>query len=289
MSADRHAVAYPGRRPALGRAATIAGLSLAAVLFLLPIAWWASSATRGSAALQPGGSLLDVWIPDRFALFDNLEHAFHLYPMHTFLLNSVLVASVVTVCEVLLSAGAGYAFAKLRFAGREVLFRVLMALLLVPQIVLVIPLFELIADAGLTNTYAALIVPFLVTPFGVFMMRQFMLAIPSAYLEAARLEGAGELRIFASIVLPMARNACLTLGIFTFLLQWDSLLWPLIATSEEARYTLPVGVSLLQTNVQVPYNAIYAVTLLFSLPVLLVYLFMQRQFMRSMAMSGLKG
>lgn len=276
-------------RQKLAAAGTVLLLGAIAILFLLPIVWWAASATSGSPALEPGGSLLDVWVPEEFALLDNLRRAFDLYPMHRFFINSVLVASTVTLAEVSLSSMAGYAFAKLRFPARDLLFKVLMALLLVPQIVLVIPLFELAADAKLTNTLAALVVPFLVTPFGVFMMRQFMQGIPSAYIEAARVEGAGELRVFFAVVLPLARNACLTLAIFTFLLQWDSLLWPLIATSEQDTYTLPVGVSLLQTNVQVPYNAIYAVTLLFSLPVLVLYLVLQRQFMRSMAMTGLKG
>jgi multiple sugar transport system permease protein len=119
-------------------------------------------------------------------------------------------------------------------------------------------------------------------------MRQFMYGVPDDYLEAARVEGAGEFRIFFQIVMPIMKNALATLGIVTFLMQWDSLLWPLVATSRNDMYTLSVGISLLQTNVQVPYNAIYAATLLFSIPVVVVYLFFQNQVIKSMALTGVK-
>lgn len=264
-------------------------LAIVALLFLLPIAWWLVVAVNDTAALNPTASLAEIWFPDPSGIWTNLAQAFSLYPMHQFFFNSILVATVVAICEVALAALGGYAFAKLRFPGREAIFRTIIALLLVPQVVLVVPLFALGAQTGMLNSYLALIIPFIVTPFGIFMMRQFMSDVPDAYVEAARLDGASEFRIFWTIVLPGARNACLTLGIFTFVLQWDSLLWPLIATSDQAFYTLPVGVALLQTNVQVPFNAIYAVTLLFSLPILIAYVFMQRLFMRSMAMTGLKG
>lgn len=264
-------------------------LAVTAFLFLLPIAWWVVAAMNDTAAMDPAATLAELWIPDPGGFWTNLAEAFDLYPMGRFFFNSIAVAAVVAVCEVGLSALGGYAFAKMSFPGRNAIFTTIIALLLVPQIVIVVPLFALGAATGTLNTYIALIVPFIVTPFGIFMMRQFMSDVPDAYIEAARLDGASEFRIFLSVVLPTARNACLTLGIFTFVLQWDSLLWPLIATSDQTYFTLPVGVALLQTNVQVPYNAIYAVTLLFSLPILIAYVFMQRLFMRSMAMAGLKG
>jgi multiple sugar transport system permease protein len=264
-------------------------LGLTAVVVCLPVLWWVSFALSDNASLEPGGSLLDVWLPDGFHLVENVRTALDLYPFDRFFVNSLIVAAVVTVADVFLSALAGYAFAKLEFRGRDLLFALVISLLMVPQIVLVVPLFELAVDLGVTNTYWALVLPFLVSPLGVFLMRQFMLAIPDAYIESARSEGAGELRIFATIALPLARNALLTLAIFTFLLQWDSLLWPLIAVNEQSRFTLPVGVSLLQTNVQVPYNAIYAITLVVSVPMIVLYAFFQRQFMRSVALTGIRG
>lgn len=276
-----------GRTPARALIACVLGLT--AVVFCLPLLWWVSFAFSDNASLEPGGSILDVWLPDGFHLFENVQTALDLYPFDRFFLNSLVVAAVVTIADVFLSALAGYAFAKLEFRGRDLLFGLVISLLMVPQIVLVVPLFELAVDLQLTNTYWVLIMPFLVSPLGVFLMRQFMLGVPDAYIESARSEGAGELRIFATIALPLARNALLTLAIFTFLLQWDSLLWPLIAVNDQNLLTLPVGVSLLQTNVQVPYNAIYAITLVLSLPMIVLYLFFQRQFMRSVALTGIRG
>ena len=269
------------------RIAIMTALTLVAVLFLLPIAWWVSYAVRGTAGLV-SKPLIDTWIPSEFQFLENLATAFDLYPLETFFVNSVLVSGAVTVAEVLLASMAGYAFARFRFPGRDLLFILVLAMLMVPQIVLIIPLFELMVGLQIANTLPALAIPFLVSPFGIFLMRQFMGTIPREYFEAARVEGAGEFRIFATIALPLTRNAALTLAIFTFLLQFDSLLWPLVATSNQASYTLAVGVSLLQTNVQVPYNAIYAATLAFSLPVLLLYLVLQRQFMRGLSFGGLK-
>jgi multiple sugar transport system permease protein len=282
MSASR-----PGR--AGTRLFLVAVLALVAFVVLLPVLWWISFALSDNASHEPGGSLVDVWLPDGFHLIENVRTALELYPFDRFFVNSLIVAAVVTVADVFLAALAGYAFAKLEFPGRTALFALVISLLMVPQIVVVVPLFELAVDLGLTNSYWILVLPFLVSPLGVFLMRQFMLSIPDAYIESARSEGAGEFRIFATIALPLARNALLTLAIFTFLLQWDSLLWPLIAVNEQSYLTLPVGISLLQTNVQVPYNAIYAITLVVSVPMIVLYIIFQRQFMRSMAFVGIRG
>jgi len=278
----------PQTRTSVYTGLSVIFLGILAVLFLLPILWWISFAVKGSAAISPQPTLWATWIPDQFLFIQNLEYAFSLYPLGKFFLNSFIVASIVTFFELLLASMSGYAFAKYAFRGRDLIFKVVLLLLMIPQIVLIIPIFEIFVTLKLTNTYTALALPFVVTPFGIFMMRQFMYGIPDDYLEAARVEGAGEFRIFLQIVLPMMKNALATLGILTFLMQWDSLLWPLIATSRNDMYTLSVGISLLQTNVQVPYNAIYAATLLFSIPVILVYLFFQNQVIKSMALTGVK-
>ncbi len=157
-----------------------------------------------------------------------------------------------------------------------------------PQLVLVIPLFQLIAALDWVNTYQALILPYIVTPFGVFMMRQLLQHIPRSLLEAARIDGASELQIFLRIVVPLSRNAMLTLGIFTFFLQFDNLLWPLIAATDEEMHTLPVGFQAMNTNIATPYNALFAVTLVVSIPFVIVYLFAQRRIMESFATSGLR-
>ena len=231
----------------------------------------------------------ELWIPNEFLLVDNLRTAFKLYPMGRFFLNSMIVASLVTICELFIASLAGFSFAKYRFKGKKYVFPAILSLLMIPQVVLVIPLFEVVVGLDMVNTYRALILPFLVTPFGIFMMRQFCYSIPNDYIEAARVEGVGELIIYLRIVIPLISSAFALLGIFTFLRQWDMLLWPLITLSKQAMYTLAVGVSLLQTNVQVPYNALYAVTLLFSIPVIIVYLLFQRLIIESLTMSGIKG
>jgi multiple sugar transport system permease protein len=263
-------------------------LGVMAVLFILPLLWWMSSAVRSTASIPVGLSLVDTWWPGEFRFFENLETAFDLYPMGRFFLNTIIVATIVTIGEVLIASMAGYGFAKFRFRGRGLAFAAILLFLLVPQIVVVVPLFQLMASLGLVNTYPALIVPFLVTPLGIFMMRQFMLEIPNEYMEAARIDGAGEWRTYRAVILPLARNALITLALFTFVFQWDALLWPLIVSSREDVYTLNVGVSLLQANVQTPYNSIFAVTLLFSIPMIVLFFALQRQITDAVSAGGIK-
>jgi multiple sugar transport system permease protein len=264
-------------------------LLVLAALFLLPALWWFSSAIRQSASIPVGVSLWEAWIPRDFRFFSNVSQAFQLYPMGRFFVNSIIVATVVTVGELFFASMAGYGLAKFRFVGRRAVFFGVMVFLLVPQIVLVVPLFEMAAQMGLVNSYPALIGPFLVTPLGVFMMRQFMEDIPDELLDAARVDGASEWWIYLRVVLPLSRNALISLAVFAFLLQWDALLWPLVALSRSDMYTLNVGVSLLQTNVQTPYNAIFAVTFLFSLPIVVLYFIVQRHVIESLATGGIKG
>jgi multiple sugar transport system permease protein len=263
-------------------------LVVMAILFLLPVLWWISTAVRSTPSIPVGVSLVDVWWPGEFRFFENLETAFDRYPMVTFFINTIIVATVVTLGEVLIASMAGYGLAKFRFLGRNVAFAAILAFLLVPQIVVVVPLFQLVASLGFVNTYPALIVPFLVTPLGIFMMRQFMAEIPNEYQESARIDGASEWRIYRSVILPLARNGLIALAVFTFIFQWDALLWPLIVSSREEMYTLNVGVSLLQANVQTPYNTIFAVTLLFSIPVIVLWFAVQRQINDAVSAGGIK-
>lgn len=260
-----------------------------AVLFLLPALWWVSLALRQTASIPVDVSLWDVWIPNNFHFFDNVAEAFSLYPMGRFFVNSMIVATTVTIGEVIFASMAGFALAKYQFIGHRVVFAAVMVFLLVPQIVVVIPLFNLAASLGMVNSYPGLIVPFLVTPLGIFLMRQMMQDIPDELLEAARVDGANEIWIYRRVVLPLARNGLITLAVFSFLFQWDALLWPLVILSRNEMYTLNLGVSLLQTNVQTPYNAIFAVTLLFSLPVMVLYFILQRRVVESLTADAVKG
>jgi multiple sugar transport system permease protein len=257
-------------------------------LMMLPLLWWLSLAFQDTAGLRAPGSLAETWLPDGFHLLDNMREALELVPVERLLFNSVVVVTAITILEVTLATLAGYALAQLDFPGRGWVFATVVLLLSVPQLVLVIPLFRLIAALDLVNTFQALILPYVVTPFGIFMMRQLLLRLPRSLLEAARIDGAGELRIFLTIVVPLSRNAMITLAIFTFFLQFDNLLWPLIAATDEEMHTLPVGLQAMFTNIATPYNALFAVTLVVSLPFILVFLLAQRRIMESFATSGLR-
>lgn len=203
--------------------------------------------------------------------------------------NSVVVAVLTTAGNLLFCAAAGYALAKLRFAGRGVLFAVVLGTIMVPSIVTLVPLFVLASNLGLVNTYAGLVLPFLAQAFGVFLMRQFMLSIPEDLLEAARIDGAGELRIFWRIVLPLCRPALATLGILTFLASWNNFLWPLVAATTEDRYTLPVALALYSVGQnRARYDLLLAGSVLIVVPVLIVFVLLQRHFVRGIATTGLK-
>ena len=264
------------------------GLVLLTALMLLPLLWWVSLAFQDTAGLRAPTSLAATWIPDGLYLFDNLERAMGLMSLERLVLNSLIVTISITVLEVTLATLAGYALAHIQFRARRGVFLGVVILLSVPQLVLVIPLFQLIAALDWVNTYQALILPYVVTPFGIFMMRQLLLHLPRSLLDAARIDGASELRIFLRIVVPLSRNAMLTLAIFTFFLQFDNLLWPLIAATDEEMHTLPVGFQAMNTNIATPYNALFAVTLVVSVPLVLVYLLAQRRIMESFATSGLR-
>jgi multiple sugar transport system permease protein len=290
---ERHPVQTRRRvtRPVRGLADTtllLFGLGLLALLFLLPVLWWVSLAFQDTAGLRAPGSLAETWIPDGFHLLDNVATAMEHMDVQRVVLNSIVVTTSITILEVTLATLAGYGLAHVPLPGRRILFIGVVVLLSVPQLVLVIPLFRLIAALDWVNTYPGLILPFIVTPFGIFLMRQLILHIPASLLEAARIDGASELAIFLRIVVPLSRNAMLTLGIFTFFLQFDNLLWPLIAATDEEMHTLPVGLQAMNTNIATPWNALFAIALVVSLPFILVYLLAQRRIMDSFATSGLR-
>jgi multiple sugar transport system permease protein len=183
----------------------------------------------------------------------------------------------------------GYALAMLEFRGRRALFLVVMGTLLVPGVVTFVPLFVLVTNLGLTNTLPGLILPFLVSPFGVFLMRQFISGLPRDLLDAGRVDGAGELRIFARIFLPLCGPALATLGILTFLGSWNNFLWPLVVAQEENRYTLPVALALYakgQNSTQ--YGLLLAGATVVVIPILLLFLAFQRRVIEGIATTGIK-
>ena len=260
-------------------------LVLGAVLALFPLAWMvlASLMPTGQATQLPVRVLPD---PPTMAQYTTL---FERLAMGRYLLNSLLVATLVTGASLLVNALAGYAFAKLRFAGRERLFSLLLALLVVPAQVTMLPLFLMLREMHLVNTYAGVAIPGLASVFGIFLIRQYALSIPDELLDAARMDGASELRTFRSIVLPVLMPILVTLGIFTFMATWNDFLWPLIILSDDARYTLPVALAGLSGEHVQDIELMMAGAVVTVLPVMVVFLFLQRYYLQGIMLGSVKG
>jgi len=199
------------------------------------------------------------------------------------------VATLTTLIAVLLNPLAGYAFAKLRFAGREPVFRVLLAALVIPAQVAMMPLFLMLKQVGLVNTDAAAIVPGMAGIFGIFLVRQYARSIPDELLEAARVDGAGEFRIFFQIVLPALKPILVTLAIFSFLAAWNDFMWPLIVLSDADLYTLPVALASLSREHVQDNELMMAGSVVTVLPVLVLFLVLQRYYMQGLLVGSVKG
>jgi multiple sugar transport system permease protein len=203
--------------------------------------------------------------------------------------SSALIALIVTCGSVLFSSMAGYAFAKLKFRGRERLFGFLLIGLVIPPQVGMLPLFLLMKQLHLVNTYWGVIIPSLATVFGIFLIRQFMLSVPQELLEAARIDGAGELRIYWSIVLPLARPILATLATFMFMSTWNDFMWPLIILSDQAHHTLPVAIANLVGEHVQDVELMMASSVVTVLPVLLLFLVLQRYYIAGLMAGSVKG
>ncbi|MCL5109307.1 MAG: carbohydrate ABC transporter permease [Chloroflexi bacterium] len=255
------------------------------VISLMPFIWMLST------ALKEGPEILVVppdLIPKRLA-WENFAAVMEKAPFLRFYLNSLIQGIAATFSTVLIAAMMGYAFAKYRFRGRDLLFLMVLSSLMLPEIVRIIPVYLMITDWGWQDSYTALIVPELVTGFAVFLMRQFILGVPDELLDAARIDGASELRIWGQIVLPLCTPALAALTIFRFNHNWDNFLWPLVVIQRPDMRTVPLGLAILQGDYQtVAYHHAMAATLIAILPVVIVFLLLQRQFIRGIALTGLR-
>ncbi|MEU0288144.1 carbohydrate ABC transporter permease [Streptomyces sp. NPDC006147] len=262
--------------------------SLGLLVTAAPFLWMALSAfkTRRDLTASP-----PVWLPSEWTL-SNFTALLDQLDMPRYFLNSLVVAVLVTLCNLLFCSMLGYALAKLEFTGRSKVFGVVLAALMVPGNLLILPLYVLMTKFGLIDTYAGLVLPFAAGAFGVFLMRQFMQSIPDELLEAARIDGAGEWYIFWRIVMPLVKPALATLTIFTFLGSWNNFVWPLIATNDPDKYTLPVALATFANDpnrtVGGGNGMLMAGSLLVVLPVLLVFVVLQRHFTQGIATAGLK-
>ncbi len=257
----------------------------AAALTFLPFFWMVAAsfmpegeANRFPPRLLPSAITLEHY----YALFTRLD-------VTRYAVNSALLATVVTLIALFVNSAAGYAFAKLHFAGRDRLFRMLLSLLVVPAQVSMLPLFLMIKELGLVNTYAGVIIPGMASVFGIFLIRQYALSIPESLLDAARIDGAGEFRIYWSIVLPACRPILVTLAVFTFMGTWNDFMWPLIVLTDADMYTLPVALAnLIGEHVQ-DTELMMAGAVLTVLPVILLFLSLQRYYMAGIMSGSVKG
>jgi multiple sugar transport system permease protein len=260
-------------------------LVIGLILLVGPFIWMVLGSIKTTGELR---QVPPTWLPQNPTLanygelFDRLNFA-------RFFFNSAIVAVAVTAGNVIFCSMLGYALAKLTFPGKRILFAVVLGTLMVPAIVTFMPLFVLVANLGLVNTHAGLVLPFLVGAFGVFLMRQFIGGIPDELLDAARVDGAGEHYIFWRIVMPLCGPAIATLTILTFLGSWNSFLWPLVVATTEDMYTLPVAIALFATGQQETNIALLmAGSVVVILPVLIVFILLQRYFTQGIAMTGIK-
>jgi len=256
----------------------------AAFTWFIPILWMLSMALTPNDVLQQGSTGL---FPTHFTVA-NFIGVFHNGDLGRWFVNSFVVTVLTTIITVLFSAMAGYAFAKIDFSGRKALFIATLAGLMVPKEAMFIPLFLMISGAHLQNSYSALILPRLAAPLGVFIMTQFFSKVPAEVEEAARVDGAGPWRIFYTIMLPLARPAMASLAIFTFVLTWNDYLWPLVASTKVAWFTVTTGLASLQSNFAATTNLgdLMARGLVGSLPLIVVFLIFQRQLIRGITLGS---
>lgn len=254
-----------------------------ALVAITPIIWIALGSFKTLPQLF--GSPLSF--PSSFNLA-NYRGGFEQFSFLTYLRNSTIVTISATTLTLALSATAGYALAKYNFRGRDGLFVIVLATIMIPIQVILVPIFQVIVDLHLVDTLWGLIIPPAATPTGVFLMRQYFLSIPDELIEAARVDGAGEFRTFWRIVLPNARPALAVLAIISIGWRWNDFIWPLIVAQTPNVYTLPVALGLLSSEQAVPYNFILAMVVASMVPVIVMFLFLQRHIIRGIAMTGLK-
>jgi len=254
-------------------------------LMVVPFLWMLVS------SVKPEGEVRRVpptWLPETWT-GENYRILFEVLDFPTFLLNSLLVATAVTVGNVVFGAMLGYALAKLEFPGKRVVFALVLGTLMIPGVVTFVPLFVMVTNMGLTNTLTGMWLPFLAAPFGVFLMRQYILGLPDELIQAARVDGASELGIFFRVIMPLCGPALATVGILTFLGSWNNFLWPLVVATTEDKYTLPVALALYAVGQNsTDYGLLLAGAVVVVLPIIAIFLVLQRYILQGIATTGIK-
>lgn len=256
-----------------------------ALIMLVPFAWMVSTSLKTEEYI-----LRTDFIPNP-ASFDSYIRLFEIMPMGRMIFNSFFITVTATVGQILIAAMAGYAFARMKWRGRNVVFALYLATMMIPYQVVVIPQFVLVSKLGWVNTYQALILPSLFSAFATFLLRQAFLSIPAELEEAAIMDGANHLVIFWRIMLPLSKPVLATLTVFAFMSIWNAYLWPLFVARKEEFMTLPLGLATLQGSNQslTEWNLVMAGAVITVLPILVIYLFAQKWFVQGAVISGIKG
>jgi multiple sugar transport system permease protein len=252
------------------------------LLTVFPLIWMVSS------AFKPGEDVYSLAIIPESPTLDNFRYVFTEVPFFRYMFNSFFVSATVTLIALVFHSMAAYALARLRFPGRELIFRLIFATLLVSLPVILVPLFVLVRSMGMLNTYAGLIIPAIFHAFGIFLLRQFYLGIPGELEEAAILDGAGYWRVYANIILPLSRPILAALAVFFFLANWNSFLWPLTITNDPNLWVVQTGISSFQQQYASAQNYIMAASVVVAMPTMLLFFIFQRQLVESIKTSGFK-
>jgi multiple sugar transport system permease protein len=267
------------------RLAILAILVPVAIIGLFPMYWMVTTAlTPSSAAIRVPPSLVPL-----DASTENLAELFRQAPILLWAFNSLVIAVAIMVCHVVFDSMAGYAFAKKRFPGKNLMFLLIVSSLMVPVEVTLVPRFILVTRLGLDDNLLGVILPSIADVFGIFLMRQFIRTLPTELEEAARVDGANEWHVFWRIIMPLSRPAVATVAIFSFVGAWNAFLWPLIVLSKRELLTLPVGVALLQQEFSTNIGLQMAGAAVGAIPTIVLFLFFQRQFLEGVRVGGVKG
>jgi multiple sugar transport system permease protein len=256
-------------------------------IMIFPFLWMILSSIKTPDEII---SIPITWLPGH-PQWENYSKIWSLIPLGRMYVNSIIATCTVTACILFTSSMSGYALAKFNFRGRDTLFFVILSTMMIPFFVLLIPLFFIVNMFGWLDSYIGLIAPNAVTAFGIYLVRQFSLGIPSEIMQAARIDGASEWKIYYRIIAPLQATTLAALGIFAFVYQWDSFLWPLVIINERSMSTLPLGLNMLRNaySSQANMNMLMTGSTLAVIPSLIVFVSLQRYFVQGITMTGIKG
>jgi multiple sugar transport system permease protein len=279
MREDLRERLFPGDRIAAYVVLVVLGL-----VTVLPLLYMIVLALQSDGEVQSGDPVL--WPAELH--WDNFTRLFEAAPFGRFFVNSFVMAGAITLSHLVFDPLVGYVFAKLDFPGKRIAFVAVLSTLMVPFFVRMLPIYSIFASLGWIDSYQGLIVPFLMDAYGIFLMRQFIRPLPDELIEAARVDGAGEFRIYLRVILPQCKPALAVLGLFTFVFQWNEFLWPLIATSRTEMRTLPIGLTLFNQEYFTQWNLTAAGALILFVPTALFFVITQKFLVEGIALSGLK-